>query len=228
MSSRLSISRQKLLAELKSHGLENQTVLDAMDAVERDKFIAESFKDDSYADKCFPIGQQQTISSPYIVGWMTHKLDLEKGHKVLEIGTGSGYQTAILCKLARRVYTVERFETLSKSAEKRLHDMGFFNFSTEIGDGSLGWKNQAPFDRIMVTATSPKVPQSLVDQLGKGGIMVIPVGHSDDTDQRLMKIIKDEEGEVTQELLGYVKFVPLVGEEGHQHKDLKPSKRSYS
>lgn len=227
MSSRLSISRQKLLAELKTHGLDNQAVLTAMESVDREKFIAESFKEDSYADKCFPIGQQQTISSPYIVGWMTHKLDVNKTHKVLEIGTGSGYQTAVLCKLARRVYTVERFESLSKSAEKRLHDLGFFNFSTEIGDGSLGWKNQAPFDRIMVTATSPTVPQSLVDQLANNGIMVIPVGHSDDADQRLMKIIKDEEGNVKQELLGYVKFVPLVGEEGHKHKDLKPSKRSY-
>ncbi len=226
MTSRLSRARHKLLTELQSHGLDNNVVLDAMDSVARESFVAGSFEEEAYADKCFPIGHQQTISSPYVVGWMTHKLDVQKTHKVLEIGTGSGYQTAILCKLARRVYTVERVESLSQSAEKRLHAMGFFNFSTEVGDGSLGWKNQAPFDRIMVTATSPTVPQNLIDQLAPTGIMVIPVGHSDDTDQRLMKITKDEEGQVTQELLGYVKFVPLVGEQGHTDKDLKSSVRS--
>ena len=151
---------------------------------------------------------------------MTHALDVQPEHKVLEIGTGSGYQAAILCKLARRVYSIERFNSLAAGADKLLARLNITNFVGKVGDGSLGWAEQAPFDRIIVTAASPSVPQSLLEQLKVGGLLVIPIGPQEG-EQRLMRYYKRNDGTIGDYFLGNVRFVPLVGKEG-----LKPDAKS--
>ena len=145
---------------------------------------------------------------------MTHALDVQKGHKVLEIGTGCGYQTAILSKLCRRVFTIERFSSLKEEAERRLQNLMIGNYVTKIGDGTKGWAEQAPFDRIMVTAAGPKPPQNLLDQLAPDGVMVMPVGDPYSDSQRLMRYYRKTDGTIGEYYLGEVRFVPLVGEQG--------------
>lgn len=205
--------RERLLDELRQAGIRNDKVLDAMGKVARELFVAPALTKEAYDNKALPIGEGQTISQPLIVALMTHALDVQPDHKVLEIGTGSGYQTAILCKLVRRVFTVERFDSLTRSADRRLHSLGISNFIARTADGTQGWPEQAPFDRILVTAASPTPPKSLLDQLAPGGLLVIPIGPPDG-DQQLMRYWRRPDGTISPENLGGVRFVPLVGKEG--------------
>ena len=162
----------------------------------------------AWRDTALPIACGQTISQPFVVAYMTEQLQLKPEHRVLEIGTGSGYQAAILAKLARRVYTIERFKPLSKEAEKLLIDLGIYNVVFDVGDGSKGWPGQAPFDRIIVTAAAEERPQALIDQLAVGGILIVPVGR-DPTSQVVERIVKTDSG-LQRDTLMPVRFVPLV------------------
>ena len=197
-----------LIMQLRRRGIRDTAVLRAVERVPREQFIDESFGDHAYHDIALPIECGQTISQPFVVAFMTEKLELDPRHKVLEIGTGSGYQAAVLSHLCRRVYTIERWRELQKLAEKRLDKLRIANVTTIIGDGWLGWPPQAPFDRIIVTAAAPEPPQALVDQLKLGGRMILPIGESRDT-QQLVQIDKTKDGLVTTELLP-VRFVPLL------------------
>lgn len=181
-------------------------------SLDRAYFLDESQYKEAAFDHPLPIGFGQTISQPTLVLKMTELLDLEKNHKVLEIGTGSGYQTAILAEFAKEVYTVERIEALSNKAKKRLNGLGFGNISYKIGDGTYGWQEEAPFDRIMVTAAAVRLPKALANQLAPGGKMVIPVG--EETLQRLFLVEKDKEGYLHVESVEWVRFVSLIGEDG--------------
>lgn len=172
-------------------------------------FFMESHKDLAILDEAIPIGHDQTISQPSLVLKMTLALDLQDSSKVLEIGTGSGFQTALLAQFSNTVYTVERIEDLHIKAKKRLSAAGFTNVQLNLDDGSMGWPENMPYDRIMVTAAASVVPKELVDQLGNGGKMVIPVGASDF--QELLRIEKDGDGKVTSTVIDHVRFVPLKG-----------------
>ena len=182
--------------------------------LDRAYFLDESQHKEAVLDHPLPIGFGQTISQPTLVLKMTELLGLEKSHKVLEIGTGSGYQTAFLAQFAKEVYTVERIEELSHKAQKRLDGLGFGNIHYKIGDGTYGWKEKAPFDRIIVTAAAVRLPKALASQLAPGGIMVIPVG--EEALQRLFLVEKDEEGYIHVEAVEWVRFVSLVGEDGFE------------
>jgi protein-L-isoaspartate(D-aspartate) O-methyltransferase len=179
-----------------------------MERIPREVFVDDAFSEHAYQDIALPIDCGQTISQPYVVAYMTEKLDLKPIHKVLEIGTGSGYQAAILSQLCRRVYSIERWRELQKAAEARLAKLKITNVTTIIGDGWLGWPPQAPFDRIIVTAAGLDAPAALLDQLKDGGRMIIPLGETRDT-QHLVQIDKTPEGLVETPLLP-VRFVPLV------------------
>jgi len=197
-----------LIMQLRRRGIRDPKVLRAIEAVPREMFVDEAFADHAYQDIALPIECGQTISQPYVVAFMTEHLALEPTHKVLEVGTGSGYQAAVLSHLCRRVYSVERWRELQKSAEARLAALKIANVTTIIGDGWLGWPPQAPFDRIIVTAAALDAPAALLDQLKEGGRMIIPLGENRDT-QYLVQIDKTEEGLVEKPLLP-VRFVPLV------------------
>jgi protein-L-isoaspartate(D-aspartate) O-methyltransferase len=193
---------------LRSRGVTNAEVLKAMEVTPRIDFLEGIFRDRSFEDVPLPISCGQTISQPTIVGLMSQALEVTKRCKVLEIGTGSGYQAAILARLARRVYTIERHRRLARRAREVFQKLGLHNITVVHGDGSLGLPEQAPFDRIIVTAAAEDAPQPLLDQLRPGGIMVLPVGQSNAV-QTLIKIVKGEHGlEYTD--LGAVRFVPLV------------------
>jgi protein-L-isoaspartate(D-aspartate) O-methyltransferase len=198
-------------SQLISRGIKDPRVLDTMRKVPRHRFVEEALYSQAYNDHPLPIGDKQTISQPYMVALMTEALDLRGPEKVLEIGTGSGYQTAILAELAEKIYSIERIRTLSNKAQRILDDLGYFNVVLKVGDGSLGLKEEAPFDAIMVTAGSPDVPQPLVDQLAMGGRLVVPVG--DRYTQALMKIVRVKEG-ITKTDLGGCRFVNLLGTHG--------------
>ncbi len=198
----------RLVLELRRGGVTDTRVLGAIERVPRDVFVPEAFRDQAYENITLPIGHQQTISQPLIVALMSQALDVGERHKVLEIGTGSGYQAAILSKLCRRLYTVERYAELLTIAEGRLAQLRLSNITARAGDGSKGWPEQAPFDRIMVTAAAAAIPEALVSQLRVGGLMVLPVG-STNGEQRLIRIRRLEGGH-DREDLGPVRFVPLV------------------
>jgi len=183
-------------------------VLDALRRVPRHRFVPEAAQADAYRDRPLPIGHEATISAPTIVALMTELLDVRPEHRVLEVGTGSGYQAAVLSGLVREVYSIEIVEPLARSAAGRLQALGFANVSVRAGDGYAGWPEHAPFDRIIVTAAAPHVPQPLVDQLRPGGRMVIPVGRGDS--EQLMLIVKDGRGRVSRRAILPVRFVPLV------------------
>ena len=200
--------RAQLILGLRQNGILNQTVLAALEAIPRELFVPETFARHAYDDSALPIGRGQTISQPLIVARMTDALDLARRHKVLEIGTGSGYQAAVLSKLSRRVYTIERHKPLLREAESLFRILDLHNISTRFGDGAVGWAEQAPFDRIIVTAAAPDIPQALIDQLSIGGRLVVPVG-PDGENQTLLLGIKAETGLELQEL-GGVRFVPLL------------------
>ncbi|MGD2024561.1 MAG: protein-L-isoaspartate(D-aspartate) O-methyltransferase [Methyloceanibacter sp.] len=197
-----------LIMQLRRRGIRDANVLRAMERIPREVFVDDAFSEHAYQDIALPIDCGQTISQPYVVAYMTEKLDLKPIHKVLEIGTGSGYQAAILSQLCRRVYSIERWRELQKAAEARLAKLKITNVTTIIGDGWLGWPPQAPFDRIIVTAAGLDAPAALLDQLKDGGRMIIPLGETRDT-QHLVQIDKTPEGLVETPLLP-VRFVPLV------------------
>ena len=195
--------------ELRAEGITDPDVLGAIERTPREEFVLERFRTQAYHNTALPIGQGQTISQPFIVGLMTQALELHKRAKVLEIGTGCGYQAAVLSRLCRRVYTIERHRALARAAIKRLQDLGYTNVATMIGDGTKGWPEHAPFDGIMATAAAPlEVPRELFDQLADGGILVAPIGQTP-MDQHLWRYRKSGD-EITKERLCAVRFVPLV------------------
>ena len=200
--------QMQFLFQLRSRGVTDKRTLEAMEKIDRGAFVRGTFADRAYEDTPLPISCGQTISQPSIVGLMTQALQVEPRHKVLEIGTGSGYQAAVLSRLARRVYTVERHRDLVRNAEAAFERLGLTNITTLIADGSRGFPEQAPFDRILVTAAAEDPPGPLLAELALGGIMVLPVGQSD-TVQTLIKVTKTESGFDYEELLP-VRFVPLV------------------
>lgn len=197
----------RLLMQLRRAGISDAAVLTAIERTPRDVFVSGGFEDQAWDDRALPIECGQTISQPYIVALMSEALKLTDRHKVLEIGTGSGYQAAILARLARRVYTIERYRSLMAEAEARFKTLKLTNIVPRIGDGGQGWPAQAPFDRIIVTAAAPDRPDTLLDQLKPGGIMIAPVGAGEV--QSLIRYGKDEDGAVTEDALAEVRFVPL-------------------
>ncbi len=197
--------------QIEARGITDSNVLSAMRKVPRHFFVSEALMDQAYGDHPLPIGEQQTISQPYIVAEMTQALTLDKEDRVLEIGTGSGYQAAVLSQIVFRVYTIERIYSLFVRARKFFDELKYYNIVTKYSDGTSGWPDESPFYAIMVTAGAPGIPHVLVNQLAVGGRMVIPVG--DQHTQELVKIIKDEKG-IHQSNLGGCRFVKLVGEHG--------------
>jgi len=197
--------------QIAGRGVRDPRVLDAMRTVPRHEFVGPGFEDSAYGDHALPIGEGQTISQPYMVALMTQELALTGSEKVLEIGTGSGYQTAILARLADRVFTIERVESLARRAEKTLESLGISNVIVHVGDGTIGWSEFAPYDRILVTAGAPDTPQSLLDQLADPGIMVIPVGGQGFQE---LKVVRREGGVTSIRDAGGCVFVPLLGREG--------------
>lgn len=198
----------RLILGLRQQGVTDPRVLAAMESIDRAVFVHEKFLDQAWEDQALPIDCAQTISQPYIVGLMTQALDVQPRHRVLEIGTGSGYQAAVLSRLARYVYSIERYRSLLTEAEGRLKALKIDNVITQHGDGGLGWPQQAPFDRIMVTAAAPGEPTELLHQLKPGGILVCPVGRS--SVQMLHRYVSQPDGSFRRESLSEVRFVPLV------------------
>ena len=200
--------RARLVLGLRSAGVTEPAVLRAIEAIQRDLFVPQLFKERAWEDSALPIACGQTISQPLIVGLMTQALQLKPRHRVLEIGTGSGYQTAVLARLARYVYTVERYRTLLGEAEARLKSLGAQNVISRFGDGGEGWPEQAPFDRVLVTAAAPEEPRRLLQQLKPDGVLVAPVGRG--PVQSLLRYVGDGKGAFVKEELGDVRFVPLL------------------
>jgi protein-L-isoaspartate(D-aspartate) O-methyltransferase len=197
--------------DIRRRGIADGDVLEAMRKVPRHEFVPEDHRDASYADSPLPIGSGQTISQPYIVAAMTEAVDPEPDDVVLEVGTGSGYQAAVLAEIVKRVYTIEIVESLARTAGERLQRLGYTNVTVKAGDGYVGWPEHAPFDGIVVTAAPDHVPEPLVEQLAPGGRMVIPVG-GQTWSQELLLIEKDLEGKVKRRSLLPVRFVPMTGE----------------
>ena len=204
--------REKMTEEqLVPRGISNPSVLKTLKTVERHKFVPKEYLGNAYSDHPLPIGSGQTISQPYIVALMTEALELTGGEKVLEIGTGSGYQTAILAELSSKVYSVERISLLAEKASSALAGLGYKNIQINTGDGSLGWQEHAPYDAIMVTAACPQTPRTLLNQLAEGGRLAAPIGAAFG---QVLTLFKKNKGLIsTKEICGCV-FVPLVGKEG--------------
>ena len=205
---RIQERKIELLMQLRRQGIIDARVLSAIERVPREKFVTGPFEDQAYENNALPIECGQTISQPYVVAFMTIALDVGPRSKVLEIGTGSGYQAAVLSHLCRRVYTIERYRTLLREAEVRFRNLDLHNVTTKSGDGSKGWPEQAPFDRIIVTAAAEHLPIELIDQLKIDGSMIIPIGRST-ADQKLYRVRRTENGAELEELLP-VRFVPLI------------------
>jgi protein-L-isoaspartate(D-aspartate) O-methyltransferase len=203
----ISAERMQFLLNLRRRGISN-SILRAMDKVPREQFVEPAFMGSSYADQALPIACGQTISQPYVVAYMTEQLNLLPEHHVLEIGTGSGYQTAVLSQLAHDIVSIERYRTLAESAKKRLGQLGYNNIEIIVGDGFAGFPAKAPYDRIIVTAAVEKVPPELLAQLAQDGVMVLPLG-SQDKGQCLVKLTKSQRAIEHQDLIP-VRFVPLV------------------
>jgi len=203
-----SLGRMQFLLGLRRRGISDAAVLRAMDEVPREHFVDRGYMDDAYADQALPIACGQTISQPYVVAYMTEQLGVRGNHRVLEVGTGSGYQAAILSRLAREVISVERYRTLAEAARGRLAALGYSNVTVQVADGLAGVLQWAPYDRIMVTAAAETVPQALTDELAEGGVMVLPLGPHAGS-QQLVKLTK-QGGELKQEELIGVRFVPLL------------------
>jgi protein-L-isoaspartate(D-aspartate) O-methyltransferase len=200
--------RAKLILSLRSSGVTDAAVLKAIEDTPRHLFVPELFQARAWEDSALPIACGQTISQPQIVGLMTQALQLQQRSRVLEIGTGSGYQTVVLAKIARYVYTVERYRTLLSDAEKRIKALGLLNVISRFGDGGEGWPEQAPFDRVLVTAATPEDPVRLLAQLKPHGVLVAPVGRG--AVQSLRRYVGDGKGSFVKEELGDVRFVPLL------------------
>jgi protein-L-isoaspartate(D-aspartate) O-methyltransferase len=203
------VERMEFQLALRRRGISDQDVLRAMDAVPREYFVTTEFADNAYADQALPIACGQTISQPYVVAYMTEQLDVARDMRVLEVGTGSGYQAVILSRLAREVVSIERYRTLADTARERLKTLGTKNVTILHGDGFAGTPERAPFDRIIVTAAAEEVPQALVDQLAPNGKMLLPLGARNGV-QHIVKLLKASDGSVTREQLIAVRFVPLL------------------
>jgi len=198
-------------SQIEARGIKAPEVLSAFRRVPRHLFVSEALRDQAYGDYPLPIGEQQTISQPYIVAEMTQALDLSKDDRVLEIGTGSGYQAAILAQIVYRVYTIERKRSLYLQARILFDKLRYHNIVMKYADGTKGWQDESPFDGVIVTAGAPQIPDILIDQLGDGGRMVVPVGNQHT--QELIKIFRDDQ-DIRQTNLGGCRFVKLVGEHG--------------
>ncbi len=206
------LAREKMVkTQLIPRGIRSPRVLEAMRKVPRDRFVEEALSADAYGDHPLPIGQRQTISQPYMVALMTDALELTGKEHTLEVGTGSGYQTAVLAELSEKVYTVERIRALMVRARESLSELGYSNILFKAFDGTLGWEEYAPFDAIIVTAGAPTVPEPLKDQLAEGGRLVIPIG--DRVGQELIKVVK-KQGAFSHERFGGCRFVDLIGVHG--------------
>jgi len=203
--------REMVQRQIRARGITDPEVLEAMTAVPRHLFVGEALVEHAYGDFPLPIGEQQTISQPYIVAEMTQALALSEEDRVLEIGTGSGYQAAVLAQIAYRVYTVERVHSLYVKTRRLFDQLKYHNIVTRYADGTEGWKEEGPFDAVIVTAGAPTIPEPLIGQLGPAGRMVIPVG--DRYSQELVKLYRDEHG-INRSTLGGCRFVKLVGEHG--------------
>lgn len=203
--------RARLVMELRGQGVDDDRILRAMERVPREVFVPRPFKHQAWENVALPIDCGQTISQPSVVARMTQALELDDRLKVLEIGTGSGYQTAILTHLCRRVYTIERHRELLQQAESRLEALRRRNVTARLGDGARGWPEQAPFERILVTAAAIDIPPRLSSQLAVGGIMVVPIG-DDPENQRIVRVVREASGGLDIDDLGPVKFVPLVSD----------------
>ena len=203
-----SEQRMEFMLTLRQRGISDKAVLRAMDEVPREHFVEARFADAAYADRAMPIACGQTISQPYVVAYMTEQLQVRPNHRVLEVGTGSGYQAAVLSRLAREVVSIERYRTLAETARSRLATLGYSNVAVRHGDGLAGVPEHAPYDRIIVTAAAESIPPALIAQLAEDGIMILPVGPHGGV-QRLVKVTKGEGGLKQEELIG-VRFVPLL------------------
>ena len=203
------VERMEFQLALRRRGISDQAVLRAMDEVSREYFVAPGFTESAYADQALPIACGQTISQPFVVAYMTEQLEVEPHHRVLEVGTGSGYQAAILSRLAREVVSIERYRTLADTARERLKTLGYSNVTVLAGDGMAGAPDFAPFDRIIVTAAAEAVPEALAAQLAEGGKLVLPIGGRHDA-QYIVKLTKQPGGGLTRENLIAVRFVPLL------------------
>ena len=203
-----AVDRMEFQLTLRRRGISDQAVLRAMDEVPRAQFVTPEFSGRAYADQALPIDCGQTISQPYVVAYMTEQLALRPHHRVLEVGTGSGYQAAVLSRLARDVVSIERYRTLAEQARARLRAAGIKNVEVVVGDGLAGVPGRAPFDRIIITAAAATLPQTLIDQLADGGIMVLPLGPHGGS-QHIIKLTKSKTGVVRENLIA-VRFVPLL------------------
>jgi len=209
----LEANKIRLIMELRRQGITDARVLGAIERVPREAFVPETFRDQAYENTALPIGRDQTISQPAVVAFMTQELKIGDRMRVLEIGTGSGYQAAVLAKLCRRVYSIERHRELLADAQAKFRELRINNVTTRHGDGTKGWPEQAPLDRIIVTAAATRdVPQALLDQLAPDGIMIAPMGHNA-RDQHLFRFMFGEDGILNREKLWPVRFVPLIGDD---------------
>ncbi len=208
MSGELDTQKIRLIMQLRSEGITDMRVLAALERVPRERFVPPSLAEHAYDNSALPIGRGQTISQPFVVAYMTQMLDVRDDMTVLEIGTGTGYQAAVLAQFCRRVYTVERHRAILRDAEMRFAKLGVTNITTRYGDGTKGWPDHAPYDRIMVTAGAPVVPPALVGQLAEDGVMVLPIG-PDPLAQELVRVRRTADGHELDRLIG-VRFVPLV------------------
>jgi len=200
--------RMEFLLTLRRRGIADKAVLRAMDEVPRERFVETGFIECAYADQALPIACGQTISQPYVVAYMTEHLGVHSHHRVLEVGTGSGYQAAVLSRLAREVVSIERYRTLADEARERLKSLGYDNVEVVVGDGFVGVPGRAPYDRIIVTAAAERLPETLLDQLGDTGVMILPLG-SRDGSQHLIKLTKSQTGTRRENLIP-VRFVPML------------------
>jgi protein-L-isoaspartate(D-aspartate) O-methyltransferase len=212
MEEQYSKERKRMVEwQIAARGVKDPRVLEAMLRVPRHLFVPAEARDRAYDDSPLPIGEGQTISQPYMVAWMTELLEVTGNSRILEIGTGSGYQAAILCELGKDIFSIEKQTGLAHAAEERLHSLGYRNIQIKVADGTLGWPEEAPFDGIMVTAGSPSVPQPLLEQLAEGGGLVVPVGPSG---IQMLNVIKRNGNEFQTSEEGTCVFVPLVGKFG--------------
>ncbi|MDF1551249.1 MAG: protein-L-isoaspartate(D-aspartate) O-methyltransferase [Bacteroidales bacterium] len=209
-----SLREQMVKKQIKARGISDAKVLEAMQKVERHQFVPRNYLSKAYDDGPLPIGEGQTISQPYIVAYMTEILKLSGDEKVLEIGTGSGYQAAILGEVAKQVYTIEVIDKLGNKAKKLLKELGYKNIEVKVGDGYQGWKEHAPYDAIIVTCSPTHIPEALKEQLAEGGIMVIPVGQR--FAQQLILLTK-KSGKLVKKQTLAVRFVPMIDEEGKNY-----------
>ena len=210
-----SVARRRMVEQqIAARGIVDQRVLEVMSTVPRHLFVEVGLQGHAYGDASLPIGEKQTISQPYMVASMTAALELQGTERILEIGTGSGYQTAVLSRLVKRVYSVERIAVLAGRARKILDQLQMSNINIKIGDGTIGWKDQAPFDGILVAAGSPDVPTKYLEQLDVGGKLILPVGNQQQ--QILTRITRQDGGGFKREQLMGCRFVPLIGEQGWQ------------